>query len=321
MFGNEIASPKMMHSSTPRRQLSLFQPAEMTLGIVSADGAPADPDEGTLGLSVDILSPDPAGGEPIADLVVADDQEILRDGEGLYRFPLPVEYTQQKSLLRAVWTYDYQGSPARFEEHFQVLEHMPTYMSLSPAERTIIEHVNWRFADLFDNTASDGPSFFEEFQTHWGYERIAQLMLLALNRINSGGGQPLTTYRVGVQPGNHNKRLGEQWYPVLEFATYIEVLRHFIRTYVEQPTIEGGTVTAVNRRDYLQRWQSVLADEKQDLEDMIAGFKRAHRGLGRSSLVVDGGIYGSSALSYNGSLAARASRFYPLSYPLVGGLR
>jgi len=318
MFGSEIVSPKMMHSSTPRRQLSLYQPAEVTLGVVTSAGEPVDPDPGTLALTVNVLTPNPDGGEPISEALLADDFDIVQDGPGLYRYPLPAEYTQQKALLHAVWEYDYQGSPARFEEHFQVLEHMPTYTSLSQAERAIVEQVTWRFADLFDNTASDGPSFFEEFQSHWGYERIAQLMIMALGRINSGGGQPLTSYRVGVQPGNHGKRLGAEWYPVLEFATYIEVLRHFIRTYVEQPTIEGSTVTAVNRRDYLNRWQSVLAEEKQDLEDMISGFKRAHRGLGKSSLVVDGGIYGTSNFTGAAGLAARAARFYPLSSPVIG---
>ena len=320
MFGSEIASPKVSHSTTPRRQLSLYIPAEMTLGVVGADGQQVDPDEGTLGLSVDVLAPTADNPDPVVESIVVDPDSIVRDGVGLYRYTLPTQYTQRRGLLQASWTYAHQGSPARFDEHFQILDHMPLYAGLSPSERGIVERVSWRFGDLFDNTASDGPAFFEEFQTHWGYERLTQLMVIALGKLNTMG-HPLTSYRVGVQPGNTGKRLGEQWHGLLEYATYIEVLRHFIRTYVEQPLIEGSTVTSVNRRDYMQRWQAVLADEKGDLKAMVDQFKRAHMGLGRGALVVDGGAYGT--LNYGGyasGLAARGGRFYPISNALVGGV-
>lgn len=319
MFGSEIASPKLVHSTTPRRQLSLYLPAEMTVGIVGATGQPVSPDPGSLALTVNIIAPNQSDPDTVMESLVVDPASIINDGVGLYRYMLPTQYTQQRGLLQAVWTYTYEGSQARFEEFFQVLDHMPLYAALSPAERGIVERVNWRFGDLFDNTASDGPSFFEEFQTHWGYERITQLMVIALNKINAMG-QPLTSYRVGIQPGNTGKRLGDKWHFLLEFATYIETLRHFIRTYVEQPTIDGSTVTSVNRRDYMQRWRDVLQDEKGDLDAMVAQFKRAHRGLGRGALVVDGGIYGSSNnYGYSGALSARAARFYPLTSAVVGG--
>lgn len=301
----DIFSPKVYESSVPRRQLSRYRPAEMTMAVVDETGQNVDAD--SIALEVAVSRPDEPG---IVEHVNADSDEIIKDGTGLYRFVLGADKTQDPAILQANWNYTYQGRSIMFPSHYQILEFMPVYSSFSAEEKSVIERVSWRFADLFDNTVGGDPSFFEEFQTHWGYERIAQLAILALGKINTTR-QPLTNYVLG-SPG---KPLGIEWHGLLEFATYVEVLKHFIRTYVEQPTIQGSTVTAVDRRDYMQRWQNVLQMEQEDLKAQMAMFKRKHMNLGRGSALVSGGIFGSSNYFRPGGYAAalRGGRFYPSS--------
>ena len=62
--------------------------------------------------------------------------------------------------------------------------------------------------------------------------------------------QPHMTYTLN-EPGQFPH---EQWGALLEFATYIETIKHLKRSYVEQPDWQGVTVARADRRDYLQRW-------------------------------------------------------------------
>src|SRR5699024_12009868 len=56
------------------------------------------------------------------------------------------------------------------------------------------------------------------------YERIAQLMVYALSKVNTIK-QPLTNFVIGPSP--KKKRFPEKWFGLLQLATYVEVLKHF----------------------------------------------------------------------------------------------
>lgn len=71
-----------------------------------------------------------------------------------------------------------------------------------------------------------------------------------------------------------------------------EVLKHLRRSYVEQPTPEGVSLARLDRRDYMDRWGTILADEQRELDTLIEQFKIAHMGLGTPSALISGGAYG-----------------------------
>jgi hypothetical protein len=99
------------------------------------------------------------------------------------------------------------------------------------------------------------------------------------------------------------------------WGTKLEVIRHLITSYTEQPTFANMATTYTDRRDYADRWRAVLADEKDDYRKAIVMSKRSLLGLGRGSALVAGGIYGGGArgMFIPGMYASmtRSFRFYP----------
>ena len=236
---------------------------------------------------------------------------------GVYEAHLPPSVTSKRGNVKIRWEYTFAENEFVRETFYKIVAPMPTYDSFSPGEKSVVRTVAELFGDLFDNTNGGAPSFVEEFQTNYNYERIAQLMVYALSKVNTIK-QPLTNFVIGPSP--KKKRFPEKWFGLLQLATYVEVLKHFIRTYVEQPTINGGTgVSYVDRRDYMTRWQQVLQGEQKDLEDAIRQFKREALGFGQGSFLVSGGIYGRGGSRAGSSygLQARGARFYPLQSMVV----
>ena len=311
--GEGVYSPKIRSKSIVRRQLSQYLEGEMTLMILDSRGQLVNPDPGTLLVTV-VSETDFTDEFPDGLPLVTNSANWITDGTGLFRFVLTPDKTSTPGLLKAQWNYSYNGVQCLFVDFYEILEFMPNYVALNDHERGVVERITWMFGDLFDTTSSDGPSLVEEFQTHYGYERIAQLMQIAVNKINTTK-QPLTEFSVGQVIPTPNFPIA--WSGLLQQATYLEVLRHFIRTYSEQPNIAGSSgVAYVDRRDYFSRWQSVLAEEKQGYDQMLVMFKRSYMGLGSGSFILSGGIFGGSGGIYKSGMwaaQARSQRFYPSS--------
>ncbi len=101
------------------------------------------------------------------------------------------------------------------------------------------------------------------------------------------------------------------WGALLEQLLYIEVIKHLRRSYVEIPDIVLGTsISRGDRRDYLDRWGTILADEQEDLKIMLDNFKMAHMGLGNVSVLVAGGAYGQGIAVAFPSAGAALARGY-----------
>jgi hypothetical protein len=170
----------------------------------------------------------------------------------------------------------------------------------------VVEAVWLRFADLFDSPTG-GPHLQVYFQTRWNRGRIAQLLQIAMQKLNLMA-QPHMTYAVD------DKFPLTQWGGLLDELTYIEALKHLIRSYAEQPMAEGVAVSRMDRRDYMQRWQEVLALETEDARPMTENFKIAHMGLSKPRVLASGGVYGNyGPTRIAGSAAARPrywARFY-----------
>jgi hypothetical protein len=73
---------------------------------------------------------------------------------------------------------------------------------------------------------------------------------------------------------------------VIALGTELAIIRHLMRSYVEQPAPQGANIVYQDRRDYLQRWQQIYQLEKAEWDRVVALWKRQFLNLGKSSLLV-----------------------------------
>jgi len=362
--GVSVWTPKVRDAALVRKFVSLGGTGYVAISIQDGVGSPAtamDPDPGTLQLSVwfnDVLTaPAPPTAPYGTQVQVVTSDSIIRTDTGKYYYNIGPELTGSRGLITVVWAYQVNGIPFQFIDHLQVLEAMPLYDSLSDADRLTVEQVTWMFGDMYDSTEG-GPHLIEEFQTHWGYERIAQMMRIAVMRMNYIGnyGNPPTTWSVGDASSSGSTIDGQQvtvtqtymsgastsWTyntasstqgggggvpsnmaGLVVIGTYIECMRHFRDSYTEIPNRPNMDVTYVDRRDYWNRWAANLQTEQQEWEQMVKAAKKSLLSLSRGALLVAGGIYGGSALGIfqagTYSAQVRSWRFYPAAPAISWG--
>lgn len=314
VFGPEVFSQKLVSQAKVRKFASLNGRGYLAIGILDADQKPVDPDNGVIRLKLwrNLLS-DPVTeddrGELVLDTNAPNTPDPVRDDVGKFRFDVGPAYTSQRGLLSAEWSYTVGGTAFTFNDDMQILEQMPNYEALSESTKLMVEQATWFFADLFDSTTG-GPWLGENFQTHFTYDRLAFLLRMATMKFNVLG-YPVTSYGVAVD----DKAIPDNYTDLILWGTKLEAMRHLITSYTEIPDFRNIATTYTDRRDYMQRWQAVLADEKPDYEKAVKMAKRSLLSLGRGSLLVSGGIYGGSARSMYipGLFAAmtRSMRFYP----------
>jgi hypothetical protein len=357
--GVAVYSPKIRDQAIVRKFVSQFGTGYVAISIQQGSAA-IDPDAGTLALALwynDVVTA-PSTGNPYGTQVAAiTESSITRDDTGKYHYNIGPEFTTNRGLMTAIWTYSVNSVAFQFIDHLQVLEPMPLYETLSDKERATVEMVTNMFGDMYDNTDGGGPHLVEEFQTHWGYERIAQMMALAVQKMNFIGnyGNPPTTWAVGgaansagnviegqtvtvtqvmpdgsttstsyktqssVQGGTQG--MPDAFYGLTVWGTYIECLRHLRDSYTELPARPNADVTYLDRRDYWSRWGQSLQSEEQAYHQALKSAKIGMLQLSRGSVLAAGGIYGFSAagLFQYGTYAAqvRGWRFYPAAFAIA----
>lgn len=314
--GEYVYPAKLRQRSIVRKQVSRYSSQTIGLnikGIINNQESFIDPDIGSVSMTL-YLEDNPDTETPPGNVLATatDTAGLIHVSTGVYNYILQPNQTIDASLITVYWTYRVSGTQFQYYDFLEVVEPMPTYDGLSDSQKNIVEQTNWMIGDLFDSV-NGGPHLIEEFQTKFGYERLAQLLVIACQRLNYEG-QPLTNFVVGDQVGN---QLPDKWSGVLQWGHYIEVIRHLARSYVEQPQIDGGPgVAYTNRRDYLSRWETILSEEMPDYKHSVRMFKRKQLNLGSGSMLVSGGIFGRASGFFRSSYSAtaRASRFYPLSW-------
>lgn len=288
----ENFDPPAPFKNTEREEIAAGKQEFIGIQITDSKGSLTDPDVITA-----VVKVNPYGqNKKTIELDVFPQKESV----GVYSFLMPAEAVQDVAEIDVLWNYFIGGEEYNLTEGFYIQQSTPFFNSLTDGQKQIVERITWMLGDLFDNARGGTPNFNEEWQTHFGKERIAQMMDVALSRLNSlTRGQ--TNYTLG---GTGN--FPAQWNAVLMWSTWVEVLRHFVRTYVEQPTVQGaGGIPMVDRRDYMQRWQTILQDAQKTANDAESSFIYGHLNLGGGALLVSGGNYPSVTPYYNGRAQAR----------------
>ena len=276
-----------------------------TLGlIIYIQGVPADPDGG----AVTVMMID-NGTRNTLFL-----RPATRADAGSYQIALTSADTVMPGDYTLRWNFTANGVADYYETGIEVGVFSPDYAALSVDMQDIIEQSWNRFEDLFDSPFG-GPNLQTYRQTHFTRNRLAQLLRIAVGRLNTIS-QPYMTYTVD---GNGGAVFPiAQWGPLLEKALYVETLKHLRRSYLEQPALMGGDVTRVDRRDYFDRWGQVLQEEEADLKNQLDTFKIRNMFLGKPQVLVGGGVFGRyGPTRYAGSAAARPRFLWQAFYSVL----
>ena len=205
---------------------------------------------------------------------------------GKYRLVLSSVETGAAGLYYVLITYMLDGVPQEYRVDVEIPASMSNvHESLNNDAKIIIEMTWLRFEDMFDS-ALGGPHLKEYAQANFGRERLAQLLMLAMNRLNTTT-QPHQTFSLAANDFPYTSFGG-----LLELALYVETIKHLIRSYLEQPTAQGVTTARLERGDYYRRWIEMLHLEEDDLKKGLEVFKMSYLGLGRTAVLVSGGIFG-----------------------------
>lgn len=286
-----------------REYLSLYATEVVGL-VIHKSGVPADADGD---VTLNLIREDAPDGP-----VVVFSRIASHVATGTYEVLLGSEDTGTPGLYTLQWLYQLDAVDQEYRTYAEVGQSTPDYDMLAPGLKQVVDSVWIRIADLYDHPTG-GPHLQTYFQTHFGRGRIAQLMRIALGKLNTVA-QPHMTYTLDDGQGGATFPVAN-WGPLLESGTWIEVIKHLRRSYVEQPNFMGsGAVSRLDRRDYMQRWGEILGEEEETFKSQMETFKIAHMGFGRPKVLVSGGIYGRyGPTRLAGSVAARPrywTRFY-----------
>lgn len=235
-----------------------------------------------------------------------------RLGTGIYGVTLSGVDTSVIGSFDLTFSYQISGVQDLSVVPIQVGPTSPAYDALDGSIKLIVENIWQRFADMFDSPEG-GPYLQTLMQSKFTRNRIAQLLRIAVGRMNTIA-QPISTYAID-DPDNVFP-VG-RWGALLEQAGYVEVIKHLMRSYTEQPSVNlSASVSRLDRRDYMSRWGDLYAVEKADLDLQLDNFKIQNMGLGQSAVLVSGGAFGrfGPTVSYGGAGEAAARGYFPARY-------
>lgn len=278
-----------------RSYLSQFSQPPLTF-TVYVGGVPADPD-GSI-VTGRLLMENPDGTESLVNTYTA-----TRENTGTYVITPSSADTQVPGYAELDWAYSVSSHAQQYASYLEIGPANPSYDALPASMQDFLNEQVWvRFADLFDSPGG-GPNLQAYFQAHWSRGRAAQMMGIALSKINAVG-QPWSNYTLD---GNNGAQYPTQfWGGLLASYTYVECVKQLIRAYTEQPQFSGPPVARLDRRDYTDRWRAALADEQAELKSLLDVFKIRHILNGSPRVLVSGGTYGRYAPTrVAGSVAAR----------------
>ena len=271
----------MLGFDRERNLVSLNDTADLYayLSTVETEGPSAD----------DLLSVEFTIQRPDGTRVTADGT-IEEDGAG----SLLYEDTDAVGEYRVVATFTLtDGRRVSTKSDFEVVDpfFVPDVVDITGMDEderhaayvSIVAQRTWdRFEDLFDST-DGGPWMRDMTLNVFGPQKIPDFIDEALFDINVYN--PPTEFSIDMFTQPINERPNPNL-TLLVQGTMIAVIRHLMRTYTEQPTPTGGSVTYEDRRDYLQRWGTIYQIEFQHYDHLVKLWKRQFLGLGKSKILI-----------------------------------
>lgn len=161
---------------------------------------------------------------------------------------------------------------------FEVID---PFASFDPSPSWILANDAWsKFEDCFD-AEEEGPWLQDMTLNCFKKEKMERFIDDALMDINLQHPPTNLTLDAFIQPPTDTEgAIITADMPLITQALLVQLIRHLIRSYVEQPNPVGAQIAWHDRRDYLQRWQSVLQIEMEQYKRLLALYKRRYLGLG-----------------------------------------
>ena len=211
------------------------------------------------------------------------------DGTDVTGGPQSIEATQANILIndtdlpgvyatQVSFTLE-DGSRKSTVVNFEVLDPLQVSSDTTTGEDAAVDRAWMKLEDLFDSELG-GPHMRDRTENQFSRDKIARFLPDALYGINNTY-QPATGFDEMTFPWDAHT-------PLVAQALLVESIYHLIRTYAEQPNYVGGNVAWEDRRDYLQRWQSIREFEENKLVSWLDLFKRGLLGYATSSTLVGG---------------------------------
>jgi hypothetical protein len=226
---------------------------------------------------------------------------------GTYQMDPAASQALAPGYYRFDWSFTLNGAPIITSQYIQIGPPSPSYDALAPPFVNAVENVWLKFADIYDS-GFGGPYLTVWYNQHFGRGRVAQLMEQACWHLNNVA-QPPTVFSVtGVSPMGGGAPLFpiNQYAGLLNTATTVEVLKHLMRSYTEEPVVVGNISVRLDRRDYLQRWGTMLSTEQAQLTQETGVFKTQMMFNGTPRVLIQGGAFGTYGVPrFLGSIPAR----------------
>jgi hypothetical protein len=258
-----------------RHEFNLGDSAELEAYVLEGDDVPVVPSD-IASVEFNVEKPD--------NTETTGTGQIQGNGSGFYRY---LE-TDQVGPYKVKATFTFLDGKVRTDYFtFSIID------PFNPPELTKTERIvqaAWRgFEDLFDSEYG-GPWLRDMTKAYFNEDKIAELMSEAMLLINTY--PPATNLTIldftgeVVNPEIPEEMMADPDESVLTRALRIVIIRHLIRSYVEQPNLTGAQAVYEDRRDYLQRWQSVLQIEEQQFQQVLALWKRQFYGFYHNKLLI-----------------------------------
>jgi hypothetical protein len=279
--------------------------------ILNVGGNLTDPDDQAVTVSMWQV---PTPGTEVQQLPAAlfGPVATTRQAVGIYQYTFLSAQTSAPGYYRLDWQFSLNGAPVTDSTFIEIGPASPAYDSLPENMRQIVEDVTLKFWDGFDSPQG-GPNLRMWYQSHFGRGRIAQLLIQTIQHLNVSG-QPVNWYTATGR--NSDGTAGSMfplrgWEGLINSALTVEVIKHLMRAYVEDPDIQGAVQARVVRRDYLDRWERMLNIEERDFKRQYDTFKIRQMFIATPRVLVAGGAYANfSPIRMVGSVVARPAYFW-----------
>lgn len=201
--------------------------------------------------------------------------ELEQDGEAKVLF----EQTDQIGQYVSIATFEtLEEGHKSTRVDFQVID---PFNPPAPSHLEILGEKVWeRFEDLFD-ASDEGPWLRDMTKNTFTKKKMPRFVdeaLFKINQQNPPTDLTLDLFYVNDQPTPD--------LPLVTEGAYLAVVRHLIRSYVEQPTPTGINAGWMDRRDYMTRWMQVYQMEYEMWQGWLALYKRQYLGLGHGKLLI-----------------------------------
>jgi hypothetical protein len=203
--------------------------------------------------------------------------QILDTGQGFLRY----EDTDQVGVYMAVAQFTLLSGEVRSVRcDFEVID---PFNPPEPEFADVLHHNVWKkIEDCFDSEQG-GPWLRDMTLEYFSKDKVPDFIDEGLMDINLY--QPVTDLTVDYFDAPRHDG-SYPFLPLLVESCFLAIVRHLMRSYVEQPQPTGAQIVYEDRQQYLQRWQLVYQQEYTLFDHWAKLFKRQFYQFGHSKLIV-----------------------------------